>query len=233
MPEVKQKFGLTGNQLKIIAMIAMTVDHVGMVLFPRVLVLRFIGRLAMPIYAYMIAEGCRYTHDRKKYFLRLFGLGALCQVVYFVVLGSLYQCILITFSMSVTVIFLTDWAARKNKYLAVPVVIVALLGVRFFCEILPMWLPGTDYAVDYGTCGVLLPVLIWIGKNKKQQILLLTAGLVLLCIDCGWPQWYCLWTIPLLALYNGQRGKWKIGRFFYLYYPLHLVTIYGLQWVLG
>ena len=47
--------GLTGNQLKIIAMIAMTFDHVGVQLFPQVLWLRLIGRLAMPIYAFMIA----------------------------------------------------------------------------------------------------------------------------------------------------------------------------------
>ena len=74
--------GLTGNQLKIIAMIAMTCDHVGMQIFPRLLWLRMIGRLAMPIYAFLIAEGCRHTRDRKKYLLRLLGMGALCQAVY-------------------------------------------------------------------------------------------------------------------------------------------------------
>ena len=78
---IQTRTGLTGNQLKIIAMITMTVDHVGMQLFPRLLWLRMIGRLAMPVYAYMIAEGCRHTRDRKKYLLRLLGMGALCQIV--------------------------------------------------------------------------------------------------------------------------------------------------------
>lgn len=105
--------GLTGNQLKIIAMIAMTCDHVGMQIFPRLLWLRMIGRLAMPIYAFLIAEGCRHTRDRKKYLLRLLGMGALCQAVYLLAMGSLYQCILITFSLSVISIGLYDAVERE------------------------------------------------------------------------------------------------------------------------
>ena len=54
---IQTKTGLTGNQLKLIAMLTMTCDHVGMQIFPQLLWLRVIGRLAMPIYAYMIAEG--------------------------------------------------------------------------------------------------------------------------------------------------------------------------------
>ena len=50
------KVGLSNNQLKILAMIAMTLDHVGVYLFPQVLWLRIVGRLAFPIYAFMIAE---------------------------------------------------------------------------------------------------------------------------------------------------------------------------------
>ena len=57
--------GLTGNQLKLIALVTMTIDHIGMQLFPRVRLLRIIGRLAFPIFAYMIAEGCRYTRNRR------------------------------------------------------------------------------------------------------------------------------------------------------------------------
>ena len=74
------RFSLTGNQLKILAMIAMTCDHVGLQLFPQWTFLRIIGRLALPIYAYMIAEGCRYTRDRRKYLLRMVSLAALCQI---------------------------------------------------------------------------------------------------------------------------------------------------------
>ena len=89
---------LTSNQLKVLAMVTMTLDHIGVQLFPGVLWLRVAGRLAMPIYAWMIAEGCRHTRDRKKYLLRLASLALLCQIVYFFAMGSLYMCILVTFS---------------------------------------------------------------------------------------------------------------------------------------
>lgn len=80
---LKERTGLTGNQLKLIAMAAMTLDHIGVYLLPQALILRIIGRLALPIYAYMIAEGCRYTRSRKQYLLRIAGLAAVCQAVYF------------------------------------------------------------------------------------------------------------------------------------------------------
>ena len=80
---VESRTGLSGNQLKVIAMIAMTCDHVGLQLLPQLGFLRIIGRLAFPIYAYMIAEGCRYTHDRGRYFFRLASLALVCQGVYY------------------------------------------------------------------------------------------------------------------------------------------------------
>ena len=80
----KLKFGLTNNQLKIIAMISMLIDHVGVVLFPKLKILRIIGRLAFPIFAYMIAEGCQYTRNRFKYLLIIAGMGITYQVVYFI-----------------------------------------------------------------------------------------------------------------------------------------------------
>ena len=58
---------ISGNQLKIIALVAMTWDHMGKQLFPQIGWLQIVGRLAFPIFAYMIAEGCAYTKNRKKY----------------------------------------------------------------------------------------------------------------------------------------------------------------------
>lgn len=216
--------GLTGNQLKILAMIAMTCDHVGLQLLPQVGFLRIIGRLALPIYAYMIAEGCRYTHDRRAYLLRLAGLAAVCQVVYFVAMGSLYQCILVTFSLSVCLISLADRAKARGSFLGL---FFGVVAVFFLCTVLPELLPRTDFAIDYGLTGVLLPVLIYEGGTPG-----LAAGLLLLALAHGGTQWYALAAVPLLMRYNGQRGKWRLGKFFYWYYPAHLVVIYLLSLVL-
>lgn len=218
--------GLTGNQLKMIALIAMTCDHVGLQLLPQFPLLRIIGRLALPIYAYMIAEGCRYTRDRKKYLLRLLTLAMVCQAVYFVAMGSLYQCILVTFSMSACLIFAIEHARISRKTSAILLALGAFVAVCFVCVELPQRLSGTDFAVDYGIWGVLLPVLVFFGKSKYGKLALLTAGLCLLARELGGIQWWALLGIPTLALYDGRRGTWKIGSLFYLYYPLHLVVIY-------
>ncbi len=219
---VQTRPGLTGNQLKILAMIAMTCDHVGLQLFPQAPVLRILGRLALPIYAYMIAEGCRHTRDRKKYLLRLAGLALVCQVVYFVAMGSLYQCILVTFSLSVCLIYSTGEAIRnpESRWKTAG----AYIAVYLLCRVLPDVLIHTDFAIDYGIWGVLLPVLVYFDRKWG-----LVAGLVLLALDYGGNQWWALAAVPLLMAYNGQRGKANIGRFFYWYYPAHLAVIYGIS----
>ena len=228
----KTRPGLTGNQLKLIAMAAMTLDHVGAYLLPQVLVLRILGRLSMPIYAYMIAEGCRHTRNRWGYFRRLLGLGVLCQVVNYLVTGSLYQGILITFSLAVLLIFLlADYSSRPSFGTGLRLG-GCFFAVGFFCEILPRLLPGTDFAVDYGFIGVLLPMLVYLGQTQSQRWLLLTAGLALLSWNLGGVQWFCLAAVPILALYNGEKGRYAIGRLFYLYYPAHLVVIYAIGAIL-
>ena len=209
----KQPFGLTGNQLKIIAMITMTCDHVGLQLLPGIPLLRILGRLALPIYAWMIAEGCRHTRSRKNYLLRLASMATLCQLVYFFAMGSLYMCILVTFFLSVCLIWV--WEEGKKPWLA-PLVTVA---VFFLCVTLPRLLPG--FYVDYGLAGVLLPVLIYFGKPK---VLFLCIGLGLLALSSGGVQWWAFAAVPALMAYNGQRG-----RLFYWYYPIHLAVIYLLS----
>lgn len=225
MPIQTQKFsGLTGNQLKLIALISMTCDHVGLQLLPDVLLLRIIGRLALPIFAYMIAEGCRYTRSRKKYLLRMASLALVCQVVYFAAMGSLYQCILVTFSLSIGLICAFDHLQKHPTPSARGLAAGALMTVFVLCVVLPDHVPG--FEIDYGLMGVLLPVLIYFGKPVQNYLL---AGLILLCFSYGGLQWWSLAAIPLLAVYNEQRGKYDLGKLFYIYYPLHLAVIYGIS----
>lgn len=226
------KKGLTGNQLKLIAMITMTVDHVGMVFFPTQVIFRIIGRLAYPIFAWMIAEGCRYTKSRPRYLGLMASMAALYQTVYFVVAGSLYQCILVTFSLSICLIFLTGKAMETKKFTAWLAVCGGICAVFFLTEVLPATVPGTDFSVDYGFWGVMLPVLIYLGRSKWQKLCLGAAALLILASTIGDIQLFALLALPLLALYNGRRGKWKMKYFFYIYYPAHLVAIYFIDMLL-
>lgn len=218
-----RKKGLSGNALKIIALITMTMDHVGLMLFPQNIWLRIIGRLSFPLFAYMIAEGCRYTKSMPKYWGSVALVGLVCQLVYWFAMGSLYMCIMVTFSLSIAMIALLK-RGGAYRYLALG----AMVGAFFLCEGLPKLLPGTDFSIDYGFAGVILPVLIYLGTTGISKLLLTGAGLVLLSMTLGGIQWHALVALPLLALYNGQRGKWKLKWLFYLYYPAHLVILYAL-----
>lgn len=223
---------LSGNQLKIIALVAMTFDHVGLQLFPGHTFFRFIGRLAFPIFAYMIAEGASYTKNRAKYFLQMFGLGLVCQLVYFFAMDSLYQCILITFSFSVLLIYTLDRAMKKRSPEAILLFVCVFLSTFFLVEILPHLLPNTDYSVDYGIWGVLTPVIVFAAPGKISKLVFMAVPLAFLAMFGVYYQWMAFFALIPLALYSGKRGKYKMKNLFYIYYPLHLVVIYGIDLLL-
>ena len=224
--------GLSGNALKLIAAVSMLLDHIGVVFFPNVLWLRLAGRLALPIFAYMIAEGCHYTKNRLRYFLTVFGV-AVCQTVYAVAMGDYYMCILVTFSLSIlTVYALQIWKAQRG------ILRKAAGGLLFGAVVGIVWWLNRILRIDYGFWGCMLPVfpaLLRGTKWDKRQtnILLLTVGLVVLCLDVGSIQVFSLAAVPLLLLYNGQRGKRKLKYFFYLFYPLHLAALQGIACLLA
>lgn len=226
-------FGLTGNQLKLIAMLLMTVDHVGAYLLPQYRFLRILGRLAMPVFAWMIAEGCTYSRNRRRYLLTIGVVALVCAVVNYLFMRSLRQTILVTFSMSVVLIMLLDRASKQKDIPSLAIMLAGFAVSAYICEFMPGDLPVSGFAVDYGFCGVLLPVLIYVGRNRAEKLMMASAGLAMVAMY-GYPlQWYALLSIPLLALYNGQRGKYKLKYLFYLYYPLHLAAIYGVGLLLA
>lgn len=224
--------GLSNNQLKLIALVTMTVDHVGMILNPWVTWQRIVGRLAFPIFAYMIAEGCRYTKSMGRYLgtMALLALG--CQIVDYLEQGSLYQSILVTFSLSIGLIWLLQMAEKKRSFLWIALGALGFAWSYWFCQVLPGLLPDTDFHVDYGFIGVLVPVAVYLGRSKLQKLLFLVLALCALSYGLGNMQWYCLLAVPLLALYNGRRGKWNMKWLFYIYYPAHLAVIYGISFLL-
>lgn len=215
---------LNGNSLKILAAIFMTIDHIGVLLLPQVPILRIIGRLALPIFAFMIAEGCRYTRSKKKYFGTIFGLGLVCQIVYYFFDGSMYLSILITFSLSILTIYALQNLKEKNTTAS---------GVLFLCTVLAVWLLNLVFTIDYGFWGCMLPVFpaALQGTEYDQlpiRIGMLGVGLIFLSLAIGGIQIWSLLAIPLLLCYNGKRGSWNLKYFFYIFYPVHLVVLEGI-----
>ena len=226
-----EKSGINGNVLKLIAVISMTIDHMGLMLFNDNLIMRCIGRLAFPIFGFMIAEGCFYTKNKLRYFLRVFILGILCQAVYFVEDRSLYLGILITFSFSIATIFAYKNAFEKER-IEIPAALLFVLMLVvdvMVCVLFPILFKNSGFYVDYGIFGVLFPLLAYIGRGKSYGIWLMTAGLALVSMTLMWYQWFCLAALVLIELYSGERGKKGSKYFFYIYYPAHLAAI----WLIG
>ena len=234
---------LSGNTLKLLAALFMVIDHVGLMFFPYEQSFRIIGRLAFPIFAFMISEGARYTKNKFRYFFLMFSLATACQIVYyFFDGGSLYMCILVTFSLSILLIYSLQWAKKAllskesslTEKIISPLAFLLLLALVYFLnEILE---------IDYGFFGILVPLFASLfdfrgidapSELKKLDCLpirisCLLIGLLLLSLDCGSIQFYSLLCCPVLLLYSGNRGRYKMKYFFYLFYPLHLVVLEGI-----
>ena len=219
---------LTGNQLKIIAMVSMLLDHVGLVLFPDLLIFRILGRISFPIFAYMIAEGCFYTRNRVRYLLHLLILGVGCQVVFFIATGMHYLGILITFSLSVTVICTVDHFLRRKCFWNGALVVLVLLGVAFAAVIAPILWREQGYDVDYGYIGVLIPIVVYYMPTRLWKLLSLGVLLAVMAATAPAFQWASMGALILLLLYNGHRGRASMKYVFYVFYPVHLVVVYGI-----
>ncbi len=239
------KIKLSGNALKIIACVSMLIDHAGLMLFPNALWMRYVGRLAFPIFAFLISEGCRYTKNKLRYFLSVFLLGVVCQVAYQVAYPyEQYFGILITFSISILLIYALQFAKKTlvgsskayTKALAVALFISAVAGAYVFCLF---------FEVDYGFMGCVLPLFGALVDFKgikgleRADIPAVRAS----CFSIGVLVYYlqstlkfltvyALCSIPLLLLYSGKRGTKKLKYLFYAFYPLHLLVLAGLQLII-
>ena len=230
---------LNGSVLKILAAIFMVVDHVGLMFFPHDIIFRIIGRLSYPIFAFMIAEGARYTRNKAKYILMIGGLGLICQLVYYFFADSLYMCILVTFTLSIAVIYALAYFKKCLFSSDVTIIHKILSGVIFLASVFTVYILNVYLEIDYGFFGCMVPVFAslfdfrgidlpekckWL-DSIYFRIGGLAVGLFLLALNYGGIQWYSLLAIPFLLCYSEKRGSAKLKYFFYIFYPLHLVII--------
>ncbi len=236
---------LSGNALKLIAALSMVLDHIGVMLFPEIELLRILGRLAFPLFAFFIAEGCRYTKNRARYLGMLVGMAAIFQLVYYFAMQSLYMSVFVTFSLSVALIYLLDECKKAitNEYAKPWQRLLPL--VAFLLALIATYLLNLYLEIDYGFLGCVTPLCatLFHGVEGKLQALdalpcrILTMGLPLLGLTFTSPltpavQGFCLLTLPLLLLYSGKRGRYKMKYFFYIFYPAHLLLLYGISYLL-
>lgn len=259
---------MTATQLKYLAAALMVVDHVGMLFDPlapffgyddlRRYLLRLIGRLAFPIFAYFAAEACRKTRSYSAYLKRLGVFALLTQIPLYILMPSDGCSVITTFFLASLGIACYNHFLGKGQRLTG----CLLLGL---CVFLAQPLHG-----DYGWLGALTVVALYLcGEDRRRQLLAL-AGCILLYYVAG--GLWAYWGAPVLALlrpdgwalfltrihrmlpyfrsfllpysllmggfaclsllplsrYNGERGSGNRW-FFYWFYPAHLAVLYGLR----
>jgi len=236
-----KKPGMSSYTLKMIAIVAMLIDHIGWAFIPTNTVLgqivHAIGRLTAPIMCYFIAEGYYHTRNAKKYALRLLVFALISHApFYYFMTGELpfpFSPNLripietsVMYSLFLGLLSLIVWHSEKLGD-------VARLSIIFLLCVLAI--PG-----DWGPTAVLWIFLFGINHNNfKQQMLAFSIVAVpiafsfLVMLISGYDTWYeqlfqmgIYLSIPLLARYNGERGGGKWSKwFFYVFYPLHLVIL--------
>jgi hypothetical protein len=190
-----------------------------------------IGRLAMPIFSFCIAEGFAHTKDKKKYLYRL-GVFALISEIPFdlafeVKVGFSHQNIMLSFFLAVAALMLYDRGEENPETNHSPVV-KNVLGV---CIVAAMSVLSFLLRADYTFFAVIAVFLFYVSR-KRHPLIRAGVGVAFLSITRT-VGYYCttgLSFIPL-AMYNGKKGK-GLKWMFYLFYPGHLLLLAVIKHIL-
>ena len=222
---------MNAKVLKIIALITMTIDHIGLYLVESdtfiYTLLRVIGRIAFPLFAFLVAEGFHHSRDRNKYFIRLLGYCLIIEigvVGIYLVTGENYVFKfnviwpLVLGLLSLILLYRNEWYFQ-----------ILVIGLLIGSELLKM---------PYGAYGI-GTIIIFGGYRKLWAQALMFFVINLIFLD--WPlwgllgrtelakygalQWFAVIALVPIYFYNGKGGK-SNKWFFYLYYPAHLGIIY-------
>lgn len=231
-----KKFGIDSFTLKIIAVVSMVIDHYAAIVYPMsyggsfanmppssmqiYMLLRMVGRIAFPIFAYLIAEGFIKTKNAKNYAKRLFIFALISTPAYNIAFGQtfiytkkflisfIFGNVMWTFFFSIIMLYIIKKIEEKRLNVVVKIIlIIATFAIFYFI--------GNFTMCDRKGLGILTVGAFYLfRKNKPLQFV---AGAI--------PLYYqnivsCIAFIPL-AFYNGKRGK-DYRYFFYTLYPAHL-----------
>lgn len=247
-----QRRGISGSTLKLIAIITMFIDHIGAIVVERMIrmsspvlegmgvqpdpealyqfyiTLRYIGRLGFPLFCFLLIEGFCHTRNKKKYAERLFLFALISELPFDLgftggIFYPQYQNVFFTLFLGFLVMTGIEWIEEKKTWepagrlLFEFVVVSAGIGCAEFLQ------------TDYGGMGVFTIVFMY--ALRQWRLLSAAAGCtVLTCMNALEVSAYTI-LLPVW-LYDGRRG-WKIKWLFYLFYPVHILLLYGIACGLG
>lgn len=245
MKQKKGRFSFSRNQLKLLMAVTMVADHVGYMLvsplqeasgaivepaYPVIYyILRLAGRLSFPIVCFFLVQGVYFTHDRKRYLLRLFIFALLSEIPFDLAINQRLfdwksQNVLFTLVLGLCVLYLLEWAGQipdTGKRVRTNLAIV--LGGMMLAYVIRS---------DYSYWGILVILVFYLGRFQKRQRF---WAMLVLCACQGVGELFAVLALFFTENYDTDKGtKQSLFQkyFFYLFYPLHLLALYGLQGVL-
>lgn len=207
---------MTGETLKLFAVACMLIDHVAWALVPVDspvgIVMHIIGRVTMPIMAFMVAEGYIHTHDFKRYAGRLLIFAFVSDIPFMVFERSTAgHNVMFTLFFGLMAIWFVDHADRGYKAVFGAFLMV---GAALYLRL------------DWSFIGVLLCLLFWAFRKNflAASLSVVALSLMTVMVYGQWWQLGMILSLPLLRLYDGQRGrgsKWG----FYAFYPGQFIAL--------
>lgn len=208
--------------LKLIALTTMIIDHYGAMFHSNIVLYRIIGRIAFPIYCFLLVEGYIHTSDIKKYIKRLIIFALISEIpfdlAFYGKLEFYHQNIFFTLAIGLIAMCLMDKQEEKNTFNKTAV----YFGVCLIAMIL---------SVDYSCIGIIYILQFHRVRNYPKFNGIFNVALIMILVNLfssSWIQQFSLLALPIIYLYNGKLGpKNKISQiFFYAAYPLHLIIFF-------
>lgn len=237
-----QKKGISGSSLKLIAVVTMLIDHIAAAVLARLIIIggeeqlqlgqymvyramRGIGRIAFPIYCFLLVEGFTHTRSREKYALRLLLFALVSEVPFDLAFSSKvleygYQNVFFTLFLGLITIMILSVVEKHQEWN------VALRIFLFAVIIAGGMAAAYAWKTDYSFYGIMCIVVLYLFRERR--ILQVLAG----CAAFFWWELPAVLAFIPIYFYNGKRG-WNIKYFFYLFYPLHLLMLYLICVALG
>lgn len=238
---------VTGSTLKLVALFTMLIDHFaatvilqiantgtgGKTLIDIYWVMRSIGRMAFPVYCFLLVEGFKYTHSRLRYAARLFIFALISEIPFDLALNNAvleYKSnnVFFTLFLGLLTIIVLDWmksADRIEKTSTLRWLVATFVKCIVMISVVLVMMIIAEFIIccDYGAAGVGCIVIMCLLQSNRE--LAFGAAVILLGLFSGSIEFFALFMLLLVHFYNGKRGL-PLKYLFYAFYPAHLLILH-------